>query len=350
MDEDGDRNPKSIAGDSVDAAIERKRLQMIERLSKLHEARVQGTTSRRLDSAPASESTEAFLACFTDSKLSIESMISEAKFVTDPELTKSRLEQIAKSIEEVEKLVAEKSYFLPSYEVRSALKTVSDMKQSLEALTSELIPKKKFSFKNKSVNKGLTKPTAAVESKQDPIAAERLQYVVPESPGFRSRCNEVLVKDFKGLEVGEFTISDLDSCEVRLIGRVRTIYMHRLRNCKVYAGPVLGSILIEDVEDTLFVLASHQIRIHFAKRCDFYLRVRSRPIIEDCAAVRFAPYCLQYEGIDGDLKESGLNEETDNWGNVDDFKWLRAVQSPNWAILPENERLGEVFIDSALSQ
>ncbi|KAL9689462.1 hypothetical protein QQ045_009848 [Rhodiola kirilowii] len=198
----------------------------------------------------------------------------------------------------------------------------------LEVLNSELIPKKKFLFKNKSVNKCSSKPAAEV-CKTKMVVAEKSSFVVRDSPGFRSKSNEVLVKNFKGLEVGEFTISDLDSCEVRLIGRVRAIYVHRLRNCKVYAGPMLWSNLIEDVEDTVFVLASHQIRIHFAKR--------------------FAPYCLQYEGIDGDLKESGLEEETDNWSNVDDFKWLRAVQSPNWSVLPEKERVGKVYVASEVS-
>ena len=27
------------------------------------------------------------------------------------------------------------------------------------------------------------------------------------------------------------------------------------------------------------------------------------------------------------------------WDQVDDFKWLKAEQSPNWAILPEGERV-----------
>ena len=26
------------------------------------------------------------------------------------------------------------------------------------------------------------------------------------------------------------------------------------------------------------------------------------------------------------------------WRNVDDFKWLRQQQSPNWCVLPEGER------------
>ncbi|XP_015163970.1 tubulin-folding cofactor C-like [Solanum tuberosum] len=92
-------------------------------------------------------------------------------------------------------------------------------------------------------------------------------------------------------------------------------------------------------------MASHQIQIHQAKRCDFYLRVRSTPIIEDSDGARFAPYCLKYEGIEKDLEEANLGEETGNWSNVDDSKWLRAVQSSNWSILPENERAGTVDME-----
>lgn len=107
---------------------------------------------------------------------------------------------------------------------------------------------------------------------------------------------------------------------------------------------MLGSILIDDVEDCVLVAASHQIRIHRAKRSDFYLRVRSRPIIEDSNGVRFGPYCLCYGGIEEDLKTAGLEEDTESWANVDDFLWLRALHSPNWSILPQEERLSSVSI------
>jgi tubulin-specific chaperone C len=136
----------------------------------------------------------------------------------------------------------------------------------------------------------------------------------------------------------------LVSCEVHLKGKCRALYVHKLRNCRVYVGAVLGSVLIEDVEGCTFVMAAHQIRIHEARATDFYLRVRSRPIIEDCSGVRFAPHALKYEGIQEDLKDSGLDEETGNWANVDDFKWLRAVQSPNWCLVPEEERIQVVDI------
>ncbi|TQE14131.1 hypothetical protein C1H46_000050 [Malus baccata] len=46
---------------------------------------------------------------------------------------------------------------------------------------------------------------------------------------------------------------------------------------------------------------------------DFYQRVRSRLIIEDSYGVRFTLYCLRYKGIEEELREASLDEETEKW-------------------------------------
>lgn len=331
--------------DALDPAIEKKRAAMLERLSNRH----QSLAPKSNESDSSFESTSSFLSRFADSKSSIEAQIAQCRLTCHSDSTqlKSNLDKISSSISDLEKLVAENSYFLPSYEVRSSLQTISELKQSIDNLSSDLIPKKKFSFKNKTAKK-----TSVIdlkkEEEQDKEAViginKKMNFTVPHSPGFRNKKGEILVRNFKDSEIGEFTISDLDSCEVRLMGSVRSLFVHKLRNCRVYGGPVIGSILIEGAEGCVFVIASHQIRIHNAKATDFYLRVRSRPIIEDSNGVRFSPYCLSYEGIEGDLKDAHLDEETGNWANVDDFRWLRAIQSPNWSILPVNERIDMVTI------
>lgn len=320
--------------DSNDASIQRKHQTMLERLSHRHQTRVR---SKESDSLPLFESTDSFLACFSDLKQSITSELAKME-ETPNSFIKLDLDNVSALIADIEKLLAQNSYHLPSYEVRASLKTISDLKESLDNVALKLLPRKKFSFKSKGPKQNLPVVAEKKEAeKPELVSSERMSRVL-DTPGFRNREGEVLVENLKGKDMGEFTLSDLGSCDVRLVGRSRAIFIHRLRNCKVYVGPVMGSVLIDDAEGCVFVLASHQIRIHNARGCDFYLRVRSRPIIEDSNGVRFAPYCLQYDGIEEDLRESKLDEETGNWANVDDFKWLRAVQSPNWSILPENER------------
>ena len=39
------------------------------------------------------------------------------------------------------------------------------------------------------------------------------------------------------------------------------------------------------------------------------------------------------------LQEAGLDEGVNNWDKVDDFNWLALDKpSPNWTVLPEDER------------
>ncbi|KAH7520587.1 hypothetical protein FEM48_Zijuj08G0160900 [Ziziphus jujuba var. spinosa] len=354
-------NPNHLHSDSktLDPALQKKHASMLERLANRHQTRLDNSLTRRSADSDSSssplESTSSFLSHFADSKRSIEEKLAQCRLTptSDSAEVKTRLDCISSSISNLEKLVAEKSYFLPSYEVRSSLKTISDLKQSLDILNAELIPRKKFSFRNKAAKKEQVidpKKDTVKEKEVEIRKPEKTAFAIPESPGFRNKTGELLVSQFKGSEIGEFTISDLDSCEVRLLGCVRALFIHRLRKCRIYVGPVMGSILIDGVEECVFVMASHQIRIHNAKASDFYLRVRSRPIIEDSSSVRFAPYCLSYEGIDRDLKEASLDEETGNWANVDDFRWLRAVQSPNWSVLPEAERVRIVKISNSDSR
>lgn len=74
--------------------------------------------------------------------------------------------------------------------------------------------------------------------------------------------------------------------------------------------------------------------MHESKECDVYLHASGRPIIEDCSAVRFAPL------PDVFLKEADRSVPN-HWHEVDDFKWLRAEASPNWAVLEESKRVKE---------
>jgi hypothetical protein len=66
-----------------------------------------------------------------------------------------------------------------------------------------------------------------------------------------------------------------------------------------------------------------QMRIHSSTDCDFYLRVRSKPIIEHSSRVRFAPLELSNSGVaskreqfDQLLNEKKLGEETGHFAQV----------------------------------
>lgn len=345
--EDGElQKPNARPIETLDMIAQKKHAAMLDRLSNKHQSRLQHSAARRsaADSSPSFESVRSFLSRFSDAKRAAEAHLHRCRAAADSDLNansqiKLELQKASASISDLEKLVSEHSYFLPPYEIRSSLKAIEELKEMVESANAEIAPRKKFAFKNKASSKKEPAASAKEVERFSAVSdAAKPDVSLPDSPGFRNKKGEILVKRFRASESeGDFSIVDLDSCDVYLKGRFRALFIHRLKNCRLFSGPVLGSILIEEVNGCLFMLASHQIRIHHARESDFYLRVRSRPIVEDCSGVRFAPYRLLYEGIDKDLSNSGLEEETRNWANVDDFLWLRAVQSPNWCVIPEEE-------------
>ncbi|KAB5542377.1 tubulin binding cofactor C-domain-containing protein [Coniochaeta sp. 2T2.1] len=113
-----------------------------------------------------------------------------------------------------------------------------------------------------------------------------------------------------------------------------SLAMRDIDGCLIVAGRVSGATHITGVRNSVVVVAAGQVRIHECRDVDFYLWCGSRPIIEDCVGVRFAPLPEVYMP---DQEERSKNM----WDQVDDFKWLKADQSPNWTVLPEEERLRE---------
>lgn len=67
------------------------------------------------------------------------------------------------------------------------------------------------------------------------------------------------------------------------------LHLKNIKNSLVIAGQVAGAAHVTGVEDSILVVQSRQVRLHECRGLDVYLAVGSRPIIEDCEGVRFAP-------------------------------------------------------------
>jgi hypothetical protein len=67
------------------------------------------------------------------------------------------------------------------------------------------------------------------------------------------------------------------------------LMLKNIKNSLIIAGQVAGAAHITGVEDSVIAASSRQVRMHDCKNVDIYLMCSSRPIIEDCSGVRFAP-------------------------------------------------------------
>lgn len=65
--------------------------------------------------------------------------------------------------------------------------------------------------------------------------------------------------------------------------------LKNIKDSLIIAGHVAGAAHITGVHDSVIVVQSRQVRMHDCKNVDIYLHCSSRPIIEDCSNIRFAP-------------------------------------------------------------
>lgn len=134
------------------------------------------------------------------------------------------------------------------------------------------------------------------------------------------------------------TLSMLHRCVVDMSTPTRTsnafagLTLKNIKDSLIICGHVNGAAHLTNVSNAVIVVASRQFRMHESRNCDVYLLTTSRPIIEDCSGIRFAPL--------PDIYMSDNDRQTENqWQQVDDFKWLRSEPSPNWSILDEQRRV-----------
>ena len=80
------------------------------------------------------------------------------------------------------------------------------------------------------------------------------------------------------------------------------------------------------------------MRIHTSTDCEFYLYVKSHPIIEHCDRVHFAPYNAEYEERNSQFEAAKFDLEKNNWDKVEDFNWLKTQQSPHWDMISVEKR------------
>ena len=67
-----------------------------------------------------------------------------------------------------------------------------------------------------------------------------------------------------------------------------------IKQSLLVCGSVSGAAHMTGVEGSVIVIATRQFRMHECMNCVVYLHVNSKPVIEDCHGIQFAPIPPQY--------------------------------------------------------
>ncbi|KAH0542356.1 hypothetical protein FGG08_003201 [Glutinoglossum americanum] len=303
--------------------------------------------------------------------------------------------------------VKDASPYLPAYDQRTYSETIKALSERFQEIRATIQPKARFSFKTARKNKSVVSPNdVAGESSahrlkisghhSDPSSAESSSIATPvplplpsnEIDGIErssdsslltpqggairkpspSGSTAVQISNYNGAHItlrpsassatSSGSLTSLKRCVVDMSVLTASgepfagLALKNICDSLVVCGHVDGPAHVTGVEDSVIVVACRQLRMHDCKGVDVYLLCASRPIIEDCSNIRFAPlpesyvrYCTlitQLLVTDHLIVEQilGSGQPIENqWDRVDDFKWLKAEHSPNWSILPPENRI-----------
>ncbi|CRK28047.1 hypothetical protein BN1708_015083 [Verticillium longisporum] len=292
---------------------------------------------------------------------------------------KDAADSILAAISRLSSEVADASDFVPSYDQRNYAQAIKTLTDKLNVTTAKLAPRSRFQFKSriqpanaKSDPRVLsnTNDTATPQDTRTPAtstASEAQDAVAPLPPTtVRNYNDEIAQPSSSHIRKPSFStardiaiygqtdlhillpatashatssgrLTDISGCVVdmsRATGSAAPFANLALKNIErslVLAGNVDGPVHVTSIRDSILVVSARQVRIHECHNMDVYFYCGSRPIIEDCSGMRFAPLPKSFESPGDDSKNQ--------WDQVDDFKWLKAEPSPNWSVLPVDERL-----------
>ncbi|KAF2399846.1 TBCC-domain-containing protein [Trichodelitschia bisporula] len=313
-----------------------------------------------------------------------------------PELTRS-VEAILTTLSTLNRRVQDASTVLPPYDQRTYSSTLRSLSDTLARTRASLAPKPKFAFKRRapaaeapsnplahlpnhgaastpSAPAALSAPAFDETTDTESILIGQINAALRAPPGSSpvipvatagatrrpsfSGARAVVIKGQEVLHIalspestalGRGTVEGLDRCVVDLSAPTRAgeasfagLAIGDVKGSVVVTGRVGGAVHVTGMRDSVLITRCRQLRMHECVRVDVYLVVSSRPIIEDCEGVRFAP-------VGGAVVGGGDDQVVNQWDQVDDFKWLKAGTNPHWSKLPDDERITDGVWERAIS-
>lgn len=320
--------------DKVDALIKREQERQLE-VKKRKEDK------ERLKDAE-NEKLSVFQKIYEEECQQIDQAIENAKCIPVSMLPE-HFENIYKSILNLQKYVATSNVFLRVYDIQRSNKQLQELSSKAKETEDQLLPKKKFGFKNKKI------ASKKMESNQNGVSKDEVDSVKAcdifaklntEYCGFKNKVNENLVLKSEEVYRKDVELHNFNRCTLRCFGNPSTLHLSNIVDSVILCGPVTTSVFAENCSNCTLVIACQQLRLHSSKNIKIYLHVTSRGILEDCTDIFVAPYNFKYDKIEEDFKLSGLDRNLNHWDSLDDFNWLNVKHhSPNWKVLDENNRV-----------
>lgn len=185
---------------------------------------------------------------------------------------------------------------------------LNGLNQQLQEVRSQFAPKRKFAFKPKASANLLKRPSdkpasPPIKRTSTPEVEKASENLDPEpvvagvDPGDLQKAS--VLKDinhelrtesnFGHVDRG-ILMSNSSQCIIRCALPSPKLTINNIQTSVLVAGPINGAAFVTGMSASVLIVVCRQLRMHRCRNCVVYLRCSSKPIIEDCLSIQFAPF------------------------------------------------------------
>ena len=131
--------------------------------------------------------------------------------------------------------------------------------------------------------------------------------------------DETIRRNSGDIDGNQFIVDELENCKVIVTDVCDSMTIDRCKNCELILSAVRGSVFIRDCVNSKFQIVCGQFRCRSCTNCDFYMHVKTRPVVESSIDVRIGCSTVSYPDLINQMNRSGLDPLQNFWYDIHDF-------------------------------
>lgn len=131
--------------------------------------------------------------------------------------------------------------------------------------------------------------------------------------------NEEIRRNPGDIGGNQFCVDELENCKVIVNDLCDSMTIDRCTNCELILSAVRGSVFIRDCVDSKFQIVCGQFRCRSCTNCDFFIHVRTGPVVESSKDVRIGCSTLYYPDLINQMNQMKLDPLLNCWTDIHDF-------------------------------
>ena len=147
----------------------------------------------------------------------------------------------------------------------------------------------------------------------------------------KDKQNETIVRVPGQINGNQFVAMKLTDCKVIIHDLVDSMTLDNCKNCDFVLSAVRGSIFARNCEKCRFIMVCGQFRCRECFDCDFFMQVKTGPVIESSHDLRIGCALIAYPELLDHMQRAKLDPATNIWNDIHDFT---PGDSPHFELCP----------------